>query len=125
MSASLILSLMLGSIFGLLAHSLLGRRLWQLPCYWLAGTGGFLAGEVFAVLGGVEFLRLGTIPLPGALAGATMATLICWFVTTLPGALNAPPGESRERARSRNEERVARRPARLSGAAAEVTARRR
>lgn len=115
MSASLLLSLLFGSIIGLLAHSLLGRRLWHLPCYWVAGISGFLAGEIFAVLVGVEILRLGTIPLPGALGGAGFAILICWFVITLPGALQPAYAQ---RARSRDESRTGRRPTRLAGAEA-------
>jgi hypothetical protein len=92
MSPTLILSLVLGSIVGLLAHAVLGRRLWQLPCFWLAGVGGLLVGETIAILAGVEFFRLGSIPLPAALGGALVGTFICWFFTA-----PLPPREPRAR----------------------------
>jgi hypothetical protein len=81
---SLVLSLLLSSIFGLLFHSMFGRKLWQLPCFWLASVVGFHAGEVLAILAGVEFLRLGNIPLAPALAGAMAGLFICWFFTSAP-----------------------------------------
>ncbi|HEU5424032.1 MAG TPA: hypothetical protein VFU72_10860 [Nitrolancea sp.] len=99
MSPTLILALTLGSIAGLLAHALLGRRLWQLPCFWLAGVGGFLAGEIVAILAGVEFFRLGSIPLPAALAGSLLGAVICWFFTA--------PHEPRPRRRVRRVARAA------------------
>lgn len=84
MPPSLILSLVLGSIYGLLFHSLAGRRLWQLPCYWLAALVGFLGGEAFAVAAGAEFLRVGNVPLLAATVGALAALGICWFFTSPP-----------------------------------------
>jgi hypothetical protein len=79
---SLILAILLGSIYGLLFHSVFGRRLWQLPWYWLSSVVGFLAGEILASLAGVELFRLGTIPLGAATAGALVGLAICWFFTS-------------------------------------------
>lgn len=92
MSPPLLLSLLLASIFGLLFHSLLGRRLWQLPCYWLAAVAGFLTGEMVAVLIDVELLRIGTIPVGAATVGTLVGLGICWFFTS-------PPPETRARRR--------------------------
>ena len=97
MPPSLVLSLLLGSIVGLLFHSALGRRLWQLPLYWAAAVLGFLGGEVLAVVAGAEMVRLGNIPLAPALAGSLIALGICWFFSTPPPA----PAESRARRQSR------------------------
>ncbi|HVX29178.1 MAG TPA: hypothetical protein VHA53_01765 [Nitrolancea sp.] len=84
MPPSLILTLLLASICGLLFHSIFGRKLWQLPCFWLSAVIGFSAGEILATLAGVEFLRLGNIPVVPALAGALVGLLICWFFTSTP-----------------------------------------
>jgi len=90
---SLILTLLLASICGLLFHSLFGRKLWQLPCFWLSAMVGFSAGEILAILAGVEFLRLGNVPLLPALVGTLVALLICWFFTSTPQP--ATPGRAR------------------------------
>ena len=97
MSPSVILSLTFGSIAGLLFHSVFGRKLWQLPLYWAAGVAGFFAGEILAVLGGVEFLQLGTIPLFGALVGTVVALFVCWFFSTPPRAARRPRAGARRR----------------------------
>lgn len=95
MPPSLILSIVLGSIIGLLFHSLVGRRLWQLPCYWLAAVLGFFGGEAVAVAIGMEIFRLGTISLPAAMVGALLALGLCWFFTSPPPT----PSEARSRRR--------------------------
>lgn len=81
---SLVLSLLLSSICGLLFHSMFGRKLWQLPCFWLASVIGFHLGEVLAILAGVEFLRLGNIPMAPAIAVDLAGLLVCWFFTSSP-----------------------------------------
>lgn len=97
MPPSIILTLLLASICGLLFHSLFGRKLWQLPCFWLSAVVGFSAGEILAILAGVEFLRLGNVPLLPALLGTLIALLICWFFTSTP----QPAGQSRTRGQRR------------------------
>lgn len=92
MSPSLVLSIVLASIYGLLFHSLAGRRMWQLPCFWLAAVAGFVGGEILAMLAGAGLFRVGTIPLIAATAGAFVVLLVCWFFTS-------PPPEPRTRGR--------------------------
>ena len=82
MSPALVLSLVLASIYGLLFHSLAGRRLWQLPCFWLSAVAGFTGGEILAGLTGAELFRVGTVPLITATAGAFFGLLACWFFTS-------------------------------------------
>ncbi len=73
MSPSVVLSLLLGSIYGLLAHAFVGRRWRQLPLYWATGVLGFFAGYALAVASGIETLRLGPVPLMEATLGAGVA----------------------------------------------------
>lgn len=82
MPPSVLLSLLLASIYGLLFHSLLGRRLWQLPCYWFSAVTGFFAGEAVAVLTGTDLVRVGNVPLVAATLGALVGLGICWFFTS-------------------------------------------
>ena len=73
MSPSVVLSLLLGSLYGLLCHAFVGRHWRQLPVYWLVGVLGFFAGYAAAVLGGIEIARLGTVPLLEATLGSILA----------------------------------------------------
>lgn len=94
MSPSLLLSLVLASIYGLLFHSLVGRRLWQLPCYWTAALAGFFLGELLATFMGASLLRLGNVPLAMASLVAWVALGICWFfIAPLP---EGPAATSRD-----------------------------
>lgn len=43
---ALLISLLLASVYAALFHLLLGRRLRDLPFYWLAALVGFAAGQV-------------------------------------------------------------------------------
>ncbi|MGN6565546.1 MAG: hypothetical protein ACTHMU_23055 [Thermomicrobiales bacterium] len=82
MSPSIGLSLLLGSIYGLLCHAVVGQRWRQLPLYWAAGVVGFFAGYVGGVVGGLEFARLGVIPLLAATLGAVIAlTAVYWLLS--------------------------------------------
>ena len=76
MSPSVILSLLLGSIYGLLCHAFIGRHWRQLPLYWAAGLLGFFAGYAAAVAGGSELVQLGTVPLIEATAGSGLALVL-------------------------------------------------
>lgn len=85
MPPSLLLSLVLASIYGLLFHSLVGRRLWQLPCYWATAIAGFFLGELLATFMGASLLRLGNVPLAMASLIAWVALGVCWFfIAPLP-----------------------------------------
>lgn len=80
MSPPLVLSLVLGSIYGLLCHAFVGQRWRQVPLYWSVGVLGFFAGAVLAVAGGRELLRLGTVPLVEATFGSCVALgAVAWL----------------------------------------------
>ena len=79
MSPSVVFSLLLGSIYGLLAHAFVGRRWRQLPLYWAAGVLGFFAGYALAVASGVETIRLGPVPLLEATLGAVVALVVVFL----------------------------------------------
>lgn len=80
MSPSIVMGLLLGSIYGLLWHACLGRRWLWLPLYWLSGLLGFLGGCILAVLGNIQFLRLGTLPLVEGTVGAFLALAATWWI---------------------------------------------
>lgn len=73
MSPAVILSLLLGSIYGLLCHAFIGRHWRQLPLYWGAGLLGFFAGYAAAVVGGSTLVHLGAVPLIEATVGSGLA----------------------------------------------------
>ncbi len=81
MSPSVLLSLLIAGILGLLAHATLGRYLWQLPVYLLAAVAGVFAGEIAAALAGGGWLRYGNVPVGSALIGGLGASLLAWLVT--------------------------------------------
>ena len=76
MSPSVALGLLLGSIYGLLAHLFVGRTWRQLPVYWFAAVLGFFGGFAGAVLTGVEIVRLGTVPLVEATLGSLLGVVV-------------------------------------------------
>ncbi len=73
MSPSIVLSLLLGSLYGLLWHACVGWRWGQLPLYWFGGVCGFLLGYALAALGGGQVVGLGPIPLLEATLGSVLA----------------------------------------------------
>ncbi|MGI8689884.1 MAG: hypothetical protein ACR2M3_15010 [Thermomicrobiales bacterium] len=81
MSPSVLLSILIAGILGLLAHATLGRYLWQLPVYLIAATVGVFAGEIAAALVGSGWLRYGNVPVGSALIGSLGAILLAWLVT--------------------------------------------
>ncbi|MDQ2783903.1 MAG: hypothetical protein M3Y58_02745 [Chloroflexota bacterium] len=81
MSPSVLLSILIAGIIGLLAHATLGRYIWQLPVYLLAAIAGVFAGEVAAALVGGGWLRYGNVPVGSALVGGLGAVLLAWLVT--------------------------------------------
>jgi hypothetical protein len=78
-------------MLGLGWHALLGRRLWQLPLYWLGGVLGFLGGVVVSSLAGFGLYRVGTVPVVEGTVGALLALGALWLFTTPAG----PPGPRR------------------------------
>lgn len=81
MSPSVLLSVLIAGILGLLAHATLGRYLWQLPVYLLAAVAGVFAGEIAAALAGGGWLRYGNVPIGSTLIGGLGAILLAWLVT--------------------------------------------
>ena len=93
MSPSVVLSLLLGSLYGLLWHACLGRRWGQLPLYWAGGVLGFFAGYALAVAAGGGLLRLGVIPLIEGTLGAVLALAALWWLTGRRAGRLAPGAE--------------------------------
>ncbi|MCX2726700.1 hypothetical protein OO015_04230 [Thermomicrobium sp. 4228-Ro] len=95
--AGLLFASLLGSMLGLGWHALFGRRLWQLPLYWLGGILGFWGGLVGSSLTGLAVYRVGTVPVLEGSSGALFVLGLVWLVTT-PAE---PPRVRRPRRRSR------------------------
>ena len=81
MSPSVLLSLLIAGILGLLAHATVGRYAWQLPGYLIAAVAGVFAGEIAAALAGGGWLRYGNVPVGSALIGGLGALLLAWLAT--------------------------------------------
>ncbi len=82
--ASLLLACLLGSMLGLGWHALFGRRIWQLPLYWLGGVVGFLVGVMASAAAGLSLYRLGSLPLVEGTIGALLVLAVVWLLTTPP-----------------------------------------
>ncbi len=80
MSPSIVLGLLLGSLYGLLWHAVVGRRPVGLLAHWLVGVGGFFAGYALAALSGWHLLKLGAIPLVEATVGSVLALVALWWL---------------------------------------------
>ncbi len=81
MSPSVLLSVLIAGIFGLLAHAVVGRYLWQLPVYLIAAMVGVFAGEVLAALTGGGWLRYGNLPVGSAIIGGMGGIILAWLMT--------------------------------------------
>lgn len=81
MSPSVLLSLLIAGMLGLLAHATVGRFLWQLPVYLIAAIAGVFAGETTAALAGGGWLRYGNVSVGSALIGGLGALLLAWLIT--------------------------------------------
>lgn len=79
LSPALILSLTLATLYGCGFHALAGRRIWQWPLFWSASLVGFFAGFAGGVAFGLEWLRVGSVPLLAATLGAALLVGIAWF----------------------------------------------
>lgn len=80
MSPSIVLGVLLGSLYGLLWHACLGRGWRWLPLYWLVGLLGFFGGCVVATLGGFTALRLGSLPILEGIVGSLLALAATWWL---------------------------------------------
>ncbi len=81
MAPSVLLTVLIAGILGLLAHATLGRYLWQLPVYLLAAVVGVFAGEIAATLAGGGWFRYGNVPVGSVLLGGVGAILLAWLLT--------------------------------------------
>jgi uncharacterized membrane protein YeaQ/YmgE (transglycosylase-associated protein family) len=81
MSPSIVLGLLLGSLYGFLWHAWFGRRPLGLLGHWLVALGGFFAGYLLAAFMRWHLVLLGAIPLVEATAGAFLALLAVWWLS--------------------------------------------
>jgi hypothetical protein len=82
---SIALSLVLASGYGCLFHVIFGRRLWQWPLFWATAVLGFFGGYVLAIIVGVEWLRVGSVPVAAASAGALSLLTLAWYFSAPAG----------------------------------------
>jgi len=81
MSPSIVLGVLLGSVYGLLCHALVGRAWRHLPLYWLAGLAGFFAGFALSAAVGSNPIRLGTVPLVETTVASIVALVaVAWVL---------------------------------------------
>ena len=81
MAPSVLLSVLIAGILGLLAHALAGRYLWQLPLYLIAATVGVFGGEVVAALTGGGLFRYGNVPVGSAVIGGIGGIILAWLMS--------------------------------------------
>lgn len=75
---SVLIALLYGSVF----HLFFGQRLWQLPTYLASSLLGFFIGFAVGAALGLEWLRLGAVPLFAASLGAFATLFVCWYFST-------------------------------------------
>ncbi len=81
MAPSLLLSAILAAIVGLLAHTIAGKVLWQLPVYLVLTAVGVFAAEALAVVMGGGLLRYGSVPVGSAVLGGIVGAGLAWLLT--------------------------------------------
>ncbi len=94
MPPSLLLSLVFALLYGSTWHVLFGRRAWQLPVYLVAAVAGFFAGFIAGVVLGIEWLRVGSIPLLASTLGASLALWGAWYLVLPASATQSNDAES-------------------------------
>lgn len=88
MPPSILLSLVIASVYGCAFHAAFGRRMWQWPLFWLTAIVGFFGGFLLGVALGVDLLLIGSVPLVPATFGAVILLLLAWY-------FSSPASESR------------------------------
>jgi hypothetical protein len=78
----LVLSVLIAFLYGGVFHLFFGMRLWQLPVYLVGSLVGFLVGFAVGSVFGVEWIRLGAVPLAASSLGAFGVLFVCWFFST-------------------------------------------
>jgi hypothetical protein len=79
MPPSIALSLVLATAYGCVFHVVVGRRLWQWPLFVVVALAGFFAGYAAGVALGIEWLRVGSVPLLAASIGSLALLLLAWY----------------------------------------------
>lgn len=82
MSPPLVLSGLIAVLYGGVFHLFFGQRLWQLPIYLAGSLVGFLVGFAAGAAFGLEWLRLGAVPLVASSIGAFGVLFVCWYFST-------------------------------------------
>lgn len=88
MPPSILLSLVIASVYGCAFHAVFGRRMWQWPLFWVMAVVGFFGGFVIGVALGIDLLLIGSVPLLPATFGAGVLLALAWYFST-------PAAESR------------------------------
>jgi hypothetical protein len=74
---AMLFALLLASLLAGLYHLVLGRRLGQLPLFWLASLGGFALGQALAPLLPLGLPRVGAIEVAaGAAASLVLMSVV-------------------------------------------------
>jgi hypothetical protein len=92
----MLVSLVLATAYGCAFHVLVGRRLWQWPLFVGVATLGFFAGYAAGVALGVEWLRVGSVPLAAASTGALVCLLLAWYFSAPEAKGQGPRAEGQE-----------------------------
>ncbi len=89
MSPALVLSIVTAIFCGSLFHVVAGRRIWQWPLFVVTSLVGFFCGFLAGVTWGLEWLRVGDVPLLISVSGALAATGLAWFFSAPRAASQA------------------------------------
>ena len=81
MTPSILLSLVIATVYGCGFHAVAGRRLWQWPVFWLSAIAGFFLGYVLGVASGLELGRIGSVPLAASTLGSAALLALAWYFT--------------------------------------------
>jgi len=81
MSPSIILSLVIATVYGCGFHAVFGRRLWQWPIFWVTAIVGFFLGYIAGVATGFEIGRIGSVPLVASTLGAVVLLVLARYFT--------------------------------------------
>lgn len=96
MPPPVLLGLTVAVMYGCVCHAVVGRRLWQWPLFLVSAVAGFFAGYAAGVAFGIEWLRVGSLPMVASTVGAVVALWLCWFFSApyaVPVAAGGPdPG---------------------------------
>lgn len=96
MPPSVLFAIVLALTLGFLVHSIVGRRLWQLPCFLASALAGVFAGQIVATFTGATYAQVGNVPVVMATVGAALLLGLCWFFTA---PLQPDSTQARRRAR--------------------------